>query len=106
MSQQFGTRLSREQAKALGIEEQVLGQLVAGAVLDEQANQLGLGLSQDKLAQLTMSDPAFQGPNGQFDRQQFEYVLRQIGMRPEDYLAEPRPGGDPPADRRGGVRTG
>ena len=86
MSQQFGTRLTREQAKALGIEEQVLGQLVAGAVLDEQASELGLGLSQDKLAQLTMSDPAFQGVNGQFDRQQFEYVLRQVGMRPEDYL--------------------
>ena len=86
MSQQFGTRLTREQAKALGVEEQVLAQLVAGAVLDEQASELGLGLSQDKLAQLTMSDPAFQGPNGQFDRQQFEYVLRQIGMRPEDYL--------------------
>lgn len=86
MSQQFGTRLTREQAKALGIEDQVLAQLVAGAVLDEQASELGLGLSQDKLAQLTMSDPAFQGANGQFDRQQFEYVLRQIGMRPEDYL--------------------
>ncbi|MDQ2634853.1 MAG: SurA N-terminal domain-containing protein [Pseudomonadota bacterium] len=86
MSQQLGTRLTREQAKALGIEEQVLGQLVAGAVLDEQANELGLGLSKDKLAQLTMEDPAFQGPGGQFDRQQFEYVLRQIGMRPEDYL--------------------
>jgi peptidyl-prolyl cis-trans isomerase D len=86
MSQQFGTRLTREQAKALGIEEQVLGQLVAGAVLDEQASELGLGLSQDKLAQLTMDDPAFRGPGGQFDRQQFEYVLRQIGMRPEDYL--------------------
>jgi peptidyl-prolyl cis-trans isomerase D len=86
MSQQFGTRLTREQAKALGIEDQVLAQLVAGAVLDEQASELGLGLSQDKLAQLTMSDPAFQGVNGQFDRQQFEYVLRQIGMKPEDYL--------------------
>ena len=86
MSQQFGTRLTREQAKALGVENQVLAQLVAGAVLDEQASELGLGLSQDKLAQLTMSDPAFQGPNGQFDRQQFEYVLRQIGMRAEDYL--------------------
>jgi peptidyl-prolyl cis-trans isomerase D len=86
MSQQFGTRLTREQAKALGIEDQVLAQLVAGAVLDEQASELGLGLSQDKLARLTMDDPAFKGPNGQFDRQQFEYVLRQIGMRPEDYL--------------------
>lgn len=86
LSQQFGTRLTREQARALGVEDQVLGQLVAGAVLDEQASELGLGLSQDKLAQLTMSDPAFQGPDGRFSRQQFEYVLRQIGMRPEDYL--------------------
>lgn len=86
LSQQFGTRLTREQARALGIEDQVLAQLVAGAVLDEQASQLGLGLSQDKLAQLTMSDPAFQGPDGRFNRQQFEYVLRQVGMRPEDYL--------------------
>lgn len=86
MSQQFGTRLTREQAKALGIEDQVLAQLVAGAVLDEQANELGLGLSKDKLAQLTMSDPAFMGPDGRFSRQQFELVLRQVGMRPEDYL--------------------
>jgi peptidyl-prolyl cis-trans isomerase D len=86
LSQQFGTRLTRDQARALGIEDQVLAQLIAGAVLDEQASELGLGLSQDKLAQLTMSDPAFQGPGGKFDRQQFEYVLRQVGMRPEDYL--------------------
>ena len=87
MSQQFGTRLTREQAKALGIEDQVLAQLVAGAVLDEQASKLGLGLSEDKLALLDHAeDPAFRGPDGQFDRQQFDYVLRQIGMRPEDYL--------------------
>lgn len=86
LSQQFGTRLTREQARGLGVEDQVLAQLVAGAVLDEQASELGLGLSQDKLAQLTMSDPAFQGTDGRFSRQQFEYVLRQIGMRPEDYL--------------------
>ena len=32
-----------------------------------------------------LDDPAFRGANGQFDRQQFEYVLRQIGMRPEDF---------------------
>ncbi len=86
MSQQFGQRLTREQAQALGIDTQVLAQLIAGAVLDEQARKLGLGLSKDRLAQLTVEDPAFQGLNGQFDRQTFEYVLRQIGMRPEDYF--------------------
>lgn len=86
LSQRFGQRITREQAKALGVDNQVLAQLVAGAVLDEQARKMGLGLSDQRLAELTAEDPAFQGPNGQFDRIRFEYVLRQIGMRPEDYL--------------------
>lgn len=86
MSQQFGQRISREQATALGIDNQVLAQLVSGAVLDEQARTLGLGLSKDRLAELTREDPAFKGPSGQFDRKTFEYMLQQVGMRPEDYL--------------------
>lgn len=86
MSQQFGQRLTRDQAQALGIDQQVLGQLVSGAVLDEQARKMGLGLSKDRLAELTREDSAFKGPGGQFDRQMFEYVLRQVGMRPEDYI--------------------
>jgi peptidyl-prolyl cis-trans isomerase D len=86
LSQQFGQRLTREQATALGIDNQVLGQLVAGAVLDEQARTLGLGLSKDRLASLTAEDPAFRGPDGKFSRQQFDFVLREIGMRPEDYF--------------------
>ncbi len=86
LSQRFGQRLTREQAQTLGIDNQVLAQLVAGAVLDEQARTMGLGLSDQRLAKLTAEDPAFQGANGQFDRNQFDYVLRQVGMRPEDYL--------------------
>jgi peptidyl-prolyl cis-trans isomerase D len=86
LSRQFGQRLTREQATALGVDQQVLSQLVAGAVLDEQARRLGLGISTDRLANLTRDDPAFHGSNGQFDRQQFDYVLRQVGMRPEEYM--------------------
>lgn len=86
MAQQFGQRISREQATALGIDNQVLAQMVSGAVLDEQARKLGLGLSKDRLAQLTRDDPAFKGQDGKFDRQMFDYILRQVGMRPEDYL--------------------
>lgn len=86
LSQQFGTRISREQARAFGLEQQVLAQLVAGAVLDEQAREMDLGLSRDRLATLTADDPAFRNASGQFDRNQFEFVLRQVGMRPDDYL--------------------
>ena len=86
LSQQYGQRVTQEQAKLLGVDNQVLAQLVSGAVLDEQARKLGLGLSKDRLAELTREDPAFKGPSGQFDRRTFEYLLRQLGMRPEDYL--------------------
>lgn len=86
MSRQFGTRLTREQATAFGIDNLVLAQLVAGAVLDEQARRMGLGVSKDRVAALTIEDPAFQGADGKFDRNQFAYVLQQVGMRPEDYL--------------------
>lgn len=86
LSQQFGMPITREQAQAFGVDNQVLAQLAAGAVLDEQAREMRLGLSRDRLATLTAEDPAFRGPDGRFDRQQFEWVLRQIGMRPQDYL--------------------
>ncbi|TPL05659.1 MULTISPECIES: peptidylprolyl isomerase [unclassified Mesorhizobium] len=86
LSQQYGQRVTHEQAKLLGVDNQVLAQLVSGAVLDEQARKLGLGLSKDRLAELTREDPAFKGPGGQFDRRTFEYLLRELGMRPEDYL--------------------
>src|SRR5690606_30765789 len=86
LSQQLGRPVTREQAVALGIDNRVLAQLVAGAVLDEQARRMRLGLSKQRLAELTAADPAFQGPDGRFDRVRFEYVLRQVGMRPEDYL--------------------
>ena len=84
--QRFGQRITREQAAAFGIDQQVLGQLIAGAVLDEQSNRLGLGMSVDRLASLIAEDEAFHGPDGNFSQQQFDFVLRQVGMRPEDYL--------------------
>ncbi|MGN6767299.1 MAG: SurA N-terminal domain-containing protein [Rhizobiaceae bacterium] len=86
LSQQLGQRLTREQATALGVDQRVLSQLVGGAVLDEQARKLGLGISIDRIADLTRQDAAFQGPDGQFNRQQFDYVLRQVGMSPEEYM--------------------
>lgn len=86
LSQQFGVPVTREQAQQFGVDNRVLSQLAAGAVLDEQAREMRLGLSRDRLAAMTAEDPAFQGADGRFDRNQFDFVLRQIGMRPEDYL--------------------
>lgn len=87
MSRQFQTQLTRDQAKALNIPGQVTGQLVAGVLLDEQARNMGLGMSKDHLARLTGEDQAFQDGSGRFSSNQFNSVLRQAGMSPQDYFA-------------------
>ncbi|MFK5979149.1 MAG: SurA N-terminal domain-containing protein [Rhizobiaceae bacterium] len=86
MSRQLGTRLSREQARAFQIEQTVLSQLTSGAILDESARKMGLGLSEDELAKLIGNDPAFRDAAGTFSRSQLTFALQRIGMREEDYL--------------------
>ena len=86
LSQQFRQRLTREQAQQLGVDQQVLAQLAAGVVLDEQARNMQLGLSKDGIARLTAEDPSFKDASGNFSRAQFDAVLRQSNIRPQDYL--------------------
>ncbi|MEN0002185.1 MAG: SurA N-terminal domain-containing protein, partial [Pseudomonadota bacterium] len=87
LSQQFGTRLSREQARQFGLESQVLSQIVTGAVLDEQARVMGLGLSEGRQAQL-IGDlyPEFYRADGRFDRDQLRFVLSQQRITEAQFL--------------------
>ncbi|HXV31390.1 MAG TPA: SurA N-terminal domain-containing protein, partial [Sinorhizobium sp.] len=84
LSRQLGMPLTRQQARAFGVEAQVYSQLVAGAALDQLAEDMNLGLSEDRLARLIGEDPAFHSVNGQFDRRTFSSVLRNAGMSEKD----------------------
>ncbi|WFR96803.1 peptidylprolyl isomerase [Rhizobium tumorigenes] len=88
LSQQFGTQLSPEQARAFGLEQQTNSQLVAGASLDQLAADMNLGLSQDRLAKLIGEDPAFKSNTGQFDRGLFTSRLANAGISQDDYINE------------------
>ena len=88
ISQQLRMQITPEQARAFGIGQQTVAQLVAGASLDQLAADMNLGLSQDRLAQLIGDDPAFKAPNGAFDRQKFEMLLRNSNISPDDYIKE------------------
>ncbi|WP_377288715.1 peptidyl-prolyl cis-trans isomerase [Rhizobium sp. SG2393] len=86
LSRQFGQRLTPDQARAFGVEAQVFSQVIAGATLDQLAEKMSLGLSKDRLAQLISEDPTFHGVNGQFDRVAFASILRNAGLREQDYI--------------------
>ncbi len=90
ISRQAGRPITPDQARALGIDRQVLGQLVAETTLNEEATALRLGISTADIANRITSDPAFRGINGQFDRERFEQIIRQAGFTEGRYVEEQR----------------
>jgi peptidyl-prolyl cis-trans isomerase D len=92
--QQFGRQIGRPVtpalAQTLGLEQQVLSQTIADMALDERARQLRLGLSNDDIAKQITSNPAFRGPNGQFDQATFLYRLREVGYTEQRFISEMR----------------
>ncbi|MCK1478892.1 SurA N-terminal domain-containing protein [Bradyrhizobium sp. 197] len=90
ISRQFGRPLSPEQARAFGLDRQVLQQTIAEAALDEEARRLGLGQSDDQIRQVIMNDPNFKGVGGSFDPNRFQAVIRNIGYTEQRYVSEQR----------------
>ena len=90
LGRQVGRPISPDQARALGFDRQLLGQLVAETALDERARQLGLGLSDAEVARRITEDPTFRGFTGQFDRSRFDQLIRSAGYTEARYAAEQR----------------
>jgi len=89
-SRQAGRAIGPEQARQLGLDRLVIGQVVSEILLDERARVLGLALSDAEVAKQITADPAFQGLNGQFDRARFEQVIRNAGFSEARFVAEQR----------------
>jgi peptidyl-prolyl cis-trans isomerase D len=87
LSLQDGGRLTTEQALMLRLDRQALEQLVAQAAVKTHADQLGLSLSDETLAEGVRNDPNFHGPDGKFSRLGFEGLLRQLNLSEQGFLA-------------------
>jgi peptidyl-prolyl cis-trans isomerase D len=91
---QLGRRMGRvitpDQARSLGIDRQILGQLVAETALDQKARDMRLGVSDAQISEKITNDPAFQGVNGKFDRSRFEYGIRELGFTEQRFVQEQR----------------
>jgi peptidyl-prolyl cis-trans isomerase D len=90
IGRQFGRPLTPDQARAFGIDRQVLQQAIAEAALDEEARRLGLGQSDAETKRVIFGDPNFKGANGAFDPARFEAAIRQFGFSEQRYVADQR----------------
>ena len=90
LSRQVGRPVTPAQAQAFGFDQQLLGQLVAEAALDEQTRKMKLGVGNADISNRIMQDPSFRGLSGSFDQQRFEQAIRQAGYTEQRYVAEQR----------------
>ncbi len=86
ISRQSGRRITMEQARAAGLDNRILGQLMAWAAVEQHAADLNLALSDEALIEALKKDPAFKGPDGKFSKLAFDNILNQMGLSERGFL--------------------
>lgn len=76
--------------RARGIDEAVLGGLVARAALTNEAQNIPLSVGDAEVARQIQDIQAFQGVDGGFDRESYEFVLSQQGLEPREFEEDVR----------------
>jgi peptidyl-prolyl cis-trans isomerase D len=89
LQNQLGTVVNENTARALGLPDRVLQQLIAEAAMQEEAKDLNLGISREMLIELIARDPTFQ-TNGKFDRNRFLGLLASNNLTEPAYVAAQR----------------
>ena len=76
-------------AFAKSLKSQALQELIAGKLLVQEADRIGLRISDEELQAVIMKTPSF-SRDGRFDKQIYERILDQINMKPAAFEASQR----------------
>jgi peptidyl-prolyl cis-trans isomerase D len=87
LSAQTQQEITMEQAKAIGLDKNVLDTAISRTALDEHAKKLGLTASQQTIETQIKTSDAFRGADGAFDFARFEQALRDNGLTEQAFLA-------------------
>jgi len=90
LSQQAGRRLTRQEADIYGLRNNVIALVTTGAVLDENAKNMGLGVSQDELAKSIANDPGLRDFSGKVDPEAIKRTLRNRGVSQDEFEQQRR----------------
>jgi len=88
LSQQTKSEITMEQARAMGLDRNVLENSINRAALDERGRQLGLVASRATIESQFTGDPAFRGASGAFDPFLFQRALLDSGYTVDGFYAQ------------------
>ncbi len=90
MQQQAGTDFDAARARQLGLDREVLRQMIVREVFDEHAAELGLTTPDAVVAESIRQDPSFKDSFGIFDRINFTRVLQDNGFTEAAFIERVR----------------
>lgn len=87
---QTGQAMQMSEVRASGLDQQVLAQLIGLASIDNEVAELGLSVGDEKLQKEIVAIAAFQGIDGNFDREAYRFALDQAGVKETEFEADLR----------------
>ena len=81
-------QITEEVAQSLGLPRQTLSQLINEKIIDIEVEKANITVPDEHLKKLIYSSTLFKDQFGAFSKQQFQYVLRQLGMDEKKYFNE------------------
>ncbi|MCI5097921.1 MAG: SurA N-terminal domain-containing protein [Rhodobacteraceae bacterium] len=87
---QTGQSLPMSQMRELGLDQVVLGRLIALAAIDNEVAQLGVSVGDANVQRELLNIDAFQNIQGQFDRETYRFQLEQAGLSEGEFEADLR----------------
>lgn len=85
IEQQSEERLPFSRAQEIGLDRAVLQRLVRNRALDHETSELGISVGDATLRDEILQIPAFQGIDGEFDRDAYRQALRQGGVSEAEF---------------------
>ncbi|WP_020175712.1 peptidylprolyl isomerase [Methyloferula stellata] len=90
LQRQLRRAVTNDEARAFGLDGQVLSRLISEAALDQKARSLDLAISDQQIAKTIYNDDAFKDAAGRFDKLKFDGLLRENGFTERSFVADQR----------------
>jgi peptidyl-prolyl cis-trans isomerase D len=90
ISRQIGRSITPEMARDMGLDRQILNQLIRDAAFTAQAHNLGLAVPDRAVVSRIAANPNYQNAQGEFDPQDFRRLLVANGLSEAEFIASQR----------------
>ncbi|HUE44890.1 MAG TPA: SurA N-terminal domain-containing protein [Aestuariivirgaceae bacterium] len=90
ISRQIGRSITPEMARDMGLDRQILNQLIRDAAFTAQARNLGLAVPNRAVVSRIAGNSNYQNAQGEFDPQDFRRLLAANGLSEGEFIATQR----------------